>query len=396
MPEPLDPLIDLRPLRILHVLPSLDQRYGGPLRIVLDLSAQAMELGMESEVVGLGALDAPDNPLSLQFIHQLPGDSTSSFAYSSALRPWLRSNLKHFDGVVLHGVWTYVDWAAAQECRSANVPYVQFPHGMLEPWAVRGQGGSKFAKKFLYWWFRQKKVCENARFLLFTTQRERELTMGLFAPHTGVKVLPPYGVNAFSREPATPDRSDLQQPTGTKVALFLGRVHPKKNLDFLIEAWGRARPSADWRLIVAGPVEHGYRSILDRQIARWELGDQVSFVGFVSAADKDYLLQRADWFLLPSRQENFGVAVLEAMSQGCAVAISDQVYLAESFCSSAEVLPVSIDAWIEFIHTRMPDGAWRNKRAEEDREYLLREFETSRIAQNWVNSFQTMFRPSQQ
>jgi len=385
-----------RPLRVLHVLPSLDQRYGGPLRIVLDLSAQAMELGMESEVVGLGRLDAPDNPLSTQFVHELPGDPLSSFAYSAALRPWLRSNLKRFDGVVLHGVWTYVDWAAGEECQSAAVPYAQFPHGMLEPWSVNGQGAGKLAKKWLYWWLRQKNTCEGARFLLFTTNRERELTMRLFAPRTGAMILTPYGVSAYPNGTATPIRSDLQQPDGRKIALFLGRVHPKKNIDLLIEAWGRARPALDWSLIIAGPVEPGYQPTLDRQIARWGLERQVHFVGFVSAADKDYLLQRAEWFLLPSSQENFGVAVLEAISQGCSVAISDQVYLADYFSEGAEILPVSSDAWTQFIRDRMPDKVWRRERAVADRKHLLEDFETSKITRNWVDSFQTMFGPAQQ
>jgi glycosyltransferase involved in cell wall biosynthesis len=393
MQATLNPSMDSPPLRILHVLPSLDQRYGGPLRIVLDLSARAIALGMESEVVGLGALDAPDNPLSLELIHQLPARIPSTFAYSAALRPWLRSNVNRFDGVVLHGVWTYPDWVAAQECWSANVPYVQFPHGMLEPWAVQGQGAGKSVKKWLYWWLRQRRICERARFLLFTTEREKDLTASLFAPRTGAKVVAPYGIKASQPDAATPSRCDLQQPLGTKVALFLGRVHPKKNLDFLIEAWGRARPAADWKLIVAGPIEAGYQPVLERQIARWGLEDQVRFVGFVSASDKDYLLQRANWFLLPSRQENFGVAVLEAMSQGCAVAISDQVYLAESFCADAEVLPVSMEAWIEFIRNRMPDQAWRDKRSEDDRKHLLRDFEITEITRNWVHSFQTIIRP---
>jgi glycosyltransferase involved in cell wall biosynthesis len=394
MPAP-DRSIDPRPLRILHVLPSLDQRYGGPLRIVLDLSAQAMALGMESEVVGLGRLDASDNPFSSQFVHELPGNTSSSFAYSAALRPWLRSNLKRFDGVVLHGVWTYVDWAAGEECRSAEVPYVQFPHGMLEPWSVQGQGAGKLAKKKLYWWLRQRSTCEGARFLLFTTNRERELTTRMFAPRTGAMVLAPYGVSAAPNGTATPNRSDLQQPEGRKLALFLGRVHPKKNIDFLIESWGRARPAADWSLIIAGPVEPDYQPALDRQIARWGLERQVSFVGFVSAADKHYLLQRAEWFLLPSSQENFGVAVLEAMSQGCSVAISDQVYLADYFGQGAEILPLSSDAWTEFIRDRMPNERWRRKRAEEDRKHLLEDFETEKIARNWVTSFQAMFGPSQ-
>src|SRR5262245_40364366 len=106
-------------MRILHILPSLDESRGGPLRLVLDLSAGAASLGLESEVVGVGPWKVRDNPLTAASIHVMPPGRWKSWAYSPALRGWLRSGLRRFDGVVIHGAWLYPGRVAAEECQAA-------------------------------------------------------------------------------------------------------------------------------------------------------------------------------------------------------------------------------------------------------------------------------------
>ena len=99
-------------LRVLHALTSLDERYGGPLRLVLDLSARAEALGLESEVLGLGDPEVHDNPLDPSKIHSVPvGKFGGSYGYSPELRKWLAENVDRFGGVVVHGAWTYHGWA---------------------------------------------------------------------------------------------------------------------------------------------------------------------------------------------------------------------------------------------------------------------------------------------
>ena len=94
-------------MRVLHVLPSLHQNHGGPLRLVLDLSSAAVERGLESEVVGIGALDVTDNPLEPELIHSLEATgSNQAYSYSKQLTPWLAENLARFSGVVIHGAST--------------------------------------------------------------------------------------------------------------------------------------------------------------------------------------------------------------------------------------------------------------------------------------------------
>ncbi len=115
------------------------------------------------------------------------------------------------------------------------------------------------------------------------------------------------------------------------------------------------------------------------------------FVGSVAGLDKAYLFGRASWFLLPSQQENFGISVLEAINAGCAVAISDQVYLADSFHKKSEILPLRLDAWIEFLRNRMPDEQYRHRLVQMDREYLVPQFSMDAVTNNWAATIIDVF-----
>src|ERR1017187_9331323 len=143
-------------MNILHVVGSLDQWSGGPLRAVLDLSAMALPRGLNSEIVGFGPIAVPDNPLPVGLIHCLPTRGPASYGYAPDLRQWCRENLKRFDVVMLHGMWSYANWAVSQECLAAGLPYIIFLHGMLDLWPVRGQGIWKRLKKTFYWHWREK------------------------------------------------------------------------------------------------------------------------------------------------------------------------------------------------------------------------------------------------
>jgi glycosyltransferase involved in cell wall biosynthesis len=369
-------------MRVLHVLPSLDQRYGGPLRVALELSAGMGAHGIESEVLGFGSLNAPDNPVPSNQIHALPV-TLRRYCYSRQLRPWLDCNLRRFDGVVMHGSWLYPNFAIAHACWKASKPYACVPHGMLDRWSVHRQQFWKKWKKLAYWNFRESRIVDHARCIFFTTQREKYEFAFTTSRHQ--IVLSPFGVNLA---PAC-DTARSRETPSPRTALFLGRIHPKKNLEFLISAWGASRLSRDWRLIIAGPGDQRYISQLSRQAG--QLDSCIQFETFAAAGRKSALLQNADWFLLPSQQENFGVAVLEAMSYGCPVAVSNQVYLADELGDAAEVLPLNPNSWIRFFRYRMPDERARQHRVRAGRSILAERFHPHRISAAWASAFRTVF-----
>jgi len=371
-------------MRVLHVLPSLDQRFGGPLRVALELSSGASAHGIESEVLGFGPLNAPDNPMPPSQIHALPV-AFRRYCYSRELRPWLERNLCRFDGVVMHGSWLYPNLAIAHACWEQSKPYACVPHGMLDRWAIHRQQVWKKCKKLLYWNIRESRIIDRARCIVFTTEREKYECAFTASCHQ--IVLSPFGVNLAPGCNSIASRKTFSPRT----AVFLGRIHPKKNLEFLINAWAASRMGRDWRLIIAGPGDQRYISRLRRKANQLDLDASIQFEHFAAAQRKAALLQNADWFLLPSQQENFGVAVLEAMSYGCPVAISNQVYLADELGEAAEVLPLNPNSWIRFFRYRMADERARQFRIRAGKGILAERFHPHRIAAAWASAFRTVF-----
>jgi glycosyltransferase involved in cell wall biosynthesis len=201
----------------------------------------------------------------------------------------------------------------------------------------------------------------------------------------------PYGV-AAARDPVDrPSNASLLFRAEDNVALFLGRLHPKKNLSFLIRAWAEAQLGSAWRLMIAGPGEERYVSQLQQLVRDLKIERQVSFVSMVTGADKTYLLQNAKWFLLPSQQENFGNAVLEAIQQGCPVAISDQVYLSELLHDATEVLPLKHEAWVDFIRNRMTDESRRARIMDLDRTHMRGRFDIANVSKQWADNLLEIF-----
>ena len=109
--------------------------------------------------------------------------------------------------------------------------------------------------------------------------------------------------------------------------MFFGRVHPKKGFDLLLPALAVLSKSRDFHLLVAGPGDDAYIDSLKSEVDRRGIGSRVTFAGMLNGADRLRPLADADIFVLPSYNENFGIAVAEAMACGIPVVVSDQVDL---------------------------------------------------------------------
>lgn len=312
-------------MNILHVISSASPTGGGPIEVARLLSAAHQRAGHSAEIV---TLDAPGTLAALPLpVHTL-GPGRGKYAYAPRLLAWLRENRNRFDAVLVHGLWQYHSFAARQAFHATDTPYYVFPHGMLDPWFKR-QYPLKHWKKWLYWPWADYRVLRDARAVLFTCEEERLLAPQSFwlyranAVVTGLGTTPPPIELSAARTNFLDAYPALQNK---RIALFMGRLHPKKGCDLLIEAFAQtlARDPA-WRLAMAGPDQAGWRVELEALAARLGVADRITWTGMLIDDFKWGALAAAEIFVLPSHQENFGIAVAEALACATPVLISRQV-----------------------------------------------------------------------
>jgi glycosyltransferase involved in cell wall biosynthesis len=206
-----------------------------------------------------------------------------------------------------HGMWLPSNHAAAQSCKRLNIPYVVSPRGMLEPWSL----GFKAWKKKLAWKTWVNTDLQNATAFCATAPQEAESIrkLGFRQP---IAVIP-NGVEIQALQIRHNQNVSLRRQ-----ALFLSRVHPKKGVCELIEAWARVRPFG-WKLLIAGPDEDGHAMEVNRCISRHGLDSAVRLVGPIDGESKWKLYQQSDLFVLPTFSENFGIVVAESLAMGTPV-----------------------------------------------------------------------------
>src|SRR5262249_18322773 len=140
--------------------------------------------------------------------------------------------------------------------------------------------------------------------------------------------------------------------------LVLSRLHPKKRIVVLIEAF-KALSLADWRLVIAGDGQRDYVAALKEKAAG---AGNIVFAGWVDGEEKDALLRGAALLALPSQQENFGLCVMEAMSRGVPVLISPQVNLAEEIAAAGAGWVVELDQLSHGLERILGEGRERERR----------------------------------
>jgi len=318
-------------MRLLRVIESMDTTHGGPsagLRAITPVLAAA---GHATEFVCLDDPRRSDLSELGAPVHAL-GPTRPGFAYNARLRPWLRANRERFDAVFIHGMWQYTGFAVSREIHG-HTPYFVFPHGMLDPWFRRAYPAKHF-KKWLYWLAVERRTLGNATAVLFTCEVERRLACKSFWPYSCTERVVAYGTQRLLGDRATQIgrfRTSIPDLGTASYWLYLGRVHPKKGLDLLLESYAQIvtdhhQSVPTPHLVVAGPCEN--TRLLERlkaEARRIGSGRRVHFPGMLAGDLKAGALAGAEAFVLPSHQENFGLAVVEALSVGTPVLISTHV-----------------------------------------------------------------------
>lgn len=313
------------PLRILHVIASVDRASGGPVQGLAQGIPLRESWGQQIETV---TLDAPDAPCIAEFpckVHGM-GPAPRRYGYTPKLAAWIAENGKRFDAAVIHGLWNHGSVGGWQGLRRAGLPYVLFTHGMMDPWFRKAYPLKHWAKQLF--WTVQGRALRDANEVLFTSEEEKRLAEGVFF---GYRYTP--RVLAYAAAEAPPEgpgddaafRALVSDLGGRPYLLFLSRIHEKKGVDLLLEGFAKAVRRPDLHLVVAGPAHGDLGERLQAQARSLGIGDRVHWPGMVKGAAKAGAFRGAEAFVLTSHQENFGIAVAEALAYSKPVLISNQI-----------------------------------------------------------------------
>jgi glycosyltransferase involved in cell wall biosynthesis len=320
------------PLRILHSIRSVNPHGGGPVEALKQLAVVNGRAGHSVEVV---CLDDPQERWVREFplpCHAM-GPSKGSYGYSPRLVAWLRAHRREYDVVVVDGIWQYHAFGVWRALQGTDTPYHVFTHGMLDPWFKRTYP-LKHLKKWLYWPWGDYRVLRDAKSVLFTCEEERRLARESFWLYRCRERVVNFGTGAPSGDPPAQRRlfeEKFPEVRGKHCLLFLGRVHVKKGNDLLFHALaevlraGNSPELADWHLVIAGPDDHAYGHEMKALAAQLGLEKRVTWTGMLTGDLKWGAFHRAQAFVLPSHQENFGIAVAEALACRVPVLISNKV-----------------------------------------------------------------------
>jgi glycosyltransferase involved in cell wall biosynthesis len=298
------------------------------------LAARGLEVEIFGIADGVSEIDGAGwtgPPLSLH-----PARGSEAFGYA----PRLARSLQDRRPSLLHanGLWMYPSLASLRDNRRAGRPYLVAPHGMLDPWAV---ANAAWKKRLVGWWFEDAHLAGAACLHALTEAEAKAIrAYGLANPICVV----PNGIDLpdGQAEPAPPWADGVG---GRRVLLFLGRLHPKKNLTSLIRAWKDVQSIAaarDWLLVIAGWDQAGHERQLQRVAEAQGLAGSLRFAGPQFDDDKAASFAHADAFVLPSQSEGLPVAVLEAWSHGLPVLMTEACNLPEGVAAGA-ALPIGAD-----------------------------------------------------
>ncbi len=388
-------------MRILHVIPTMSARYGGPAKACGEMSMALSDRGHQVEIFttnydGFGGYVEPSvAPLSERrddiTVHTFPVDLPPDyFRISRPFAAALSENLPKFDLVQVHSLYLFTTLATGFFAHRHNVPLIIRPHGTLDPYIYPRHRGRKRVVEWLY----QNRMFKRAAAVHYTTAEERDLA----APYTFGRpgFVAPLGLNIEDYRPLPPRgtfRARFPETRDKAILLFLGRINFKKGLDVLAKAFGEvAKKRDDVHLVIAGPDNDALKPKVEGWLRDEGVLEKTTFTGMLVGQDKLAALHDADLFVLPSFSENFGIAVIEAMACGLPVLISDKVNIHNEIdaAGAGKVEPPEPDRFAGRILSMLDDRDALSRQGKQGIETVTRLFNWSSIGERLEEVYQAV------
>jgi len=370
-------------MKVLHVIPAVAPRYGGPSSAIGGLVRSLRRCGVDAIVAttsadGGGELDVPLGSeveyggMRAIFFRR---DFSESYKYSRSLASWLDSNVASYDLVHIHAVFSHSSIAAAAACRKRGVPYVVRPIGSLYPWALAHHKRRKQAMMVVGG---ARRMLQHASALHYTCEDEKRLAEDRLR-------LPRGFVTSLGVDDAMFDSERIERP----YVIFTGRMHVVKRLEWLIRAFASTRRDR-WRLVLAGDGPFDYVSVLKSLVRDCGAAGAVDFVGWKSVDEKRALIAGAAVAALVSSQENFGVAAAEAMAAGVPVIVAREVGLSNDVAVSNAGWVVNGGGLEATLTAAMTDIEDRKRRGAAARSWAEAHYRWDGVARSLIGEYERL------
>lgn len=296
-------------MKILQTIPYFNKASGGPVSCTYQLVKGLNGIGVKTDI--LSFLPAQEDMLANDsFIKYLPDDRKTPLWLSHNMSRTLNKTVNDYDIVHVNTIWTWPSHLPVGKAKKAGKPLVISPHGMLYPQALMVSGWKKeiISKLFL------RKDLSKADCIHATSEEEARHIRD-FGVSNPIAVIP----NCICVENYPKPR---KEPNQKRRFGFVGRLNPIKNIDILIKAWiSLGEKTGDWELEIIGSGEPEYENYL-KSIAKSCKNQNIIFKGFLSGDELHTAVRNLDFQILPSKSENFGMVVPEALVCGVPVIAS--------------------------------------------------------------------------
>jgi glycosyltransferase involved in cell wall biosynthesis len=325
-------------------------------------------------------------------IHTFPTHGLSKvWRFSAGQHENLARAVAAADVVHIHGLWMWVQWAAAREATTQNKSFLVTPHGMLEPWIWARQSWPDRLKKSLYWTNIAYPVFRRAAAVHAITPREAG-TLAKYFPGQKLEIIP-HGIDLQAAEQSLAGLLPVES-NEPPFFLFVGRLHPVKAIHLLIRAFS-VLPENNFNLKIVGPVEPGeqaYAELLLKLVAELGLNQRVAFTGAVHGPAKWQLYRDAWAFCLPSFSEVIGLVNLEAAAASTPVITTYETGVVDDWerCGGVRIHPEegSIRAGLNQALAWSPEERLARGRAMHS--LVESQYNWIRIGQQWAGVYQNL------
>lgn len=309
--------------KVLHIIPSLAAVHGGPTTAVVEMMETMNAMGYSNAVAlsdddGRGrrlAVNAPERQIKGRFYFPKRCDF---YTFTPTMSGWLNTHIADFDLVHIHGLFSYVNILAGGACRRQNIPYIVTPHGMANRYGMRHKPFRKMISFRLF----ERRLLKHAHMIHLTSHDEAS-DFGHLNIITATRIIP-LAVRSVDENKTDAMKVGQKDKTLPYQILYMGRVHPTKNIEAVIAALAQSE-MANYHLNICGDGDPKYSAQLKAYAKHLGVAEQITWCGFVSGREKTEFFANSDIFILPSFSESFGVSAIEALSAGLPSVLSSHV-----------------------------------------------------------------------